>query len=451
MKYWNRTLSYLKRNGPAATLWAVAERKDASGIDQWQRRTMRYDHDTSEKALIGKRRRLPESLTKGYEKKSFTAPVATSEREPVCISLLVPAYETKTEYFKQMVESVLGQKYLNWQLVIADASATPRLEKVIRTYDDPRITYVRLTMNDGISDNTNALLPYVYGDYVGFLDHDDLLAEDAIAEMAGCIADTGCEIVYSDEDKVTGDLKKGFEANFKPAFNLDLLLTNNYICHLTIMRKELFEKLQLRHEYDGAQDYDLLLRAVLGIEWERVEKLEEDGKGAGSPEYGRFPADYFKDRIRHVPRILYHWRAHETSTSDNPDSKRYAYEAGKRALEDFYAQLDWDTEVSHTRHLGFYRTEYYPDILTVRQDIWGLCGRKVKHGRVVEGPVLGGVRLFEGMNYHYSGYLHRAALPFDVDKAPAGLIRVREDCEKITDEMRRSGRLLYQPDLKFKG
>lgn len=433
MKYAGRTISYLKRNGLGATLWAIAERKDSSGMDQWQRRTRNYEHATSAAELIG---RAKERSAAG--------------KEPVCISLIVPAYETAEPYFRQMVESVRGQSYTNWQLVIADASATRKLEKIVKEYDDERITYRHLALNGGISENTNEALPEVRGEYIGLLDHDDLLAYDALYEVAKCITETDCDIVYTDEDKVTGDLSVKFEPNCKPAFNLDLLLTNNYICHFTVMKKALFEKLKLRREYDGAQDYDLLLRAVLGIEWKRVEEAEQEGGLSGQMEYGSFPASYFRDRIRHIPRILYHWRAYEGSTSDNPDSKRYAYEAGKRALEDFYAQLDWDTEVRHTRHLGFYETVYKPDILSVRKDIWGFCGRRVKNGRVVEGPVLGGVKLFEGMNYHYSGYLHRAALPFDVDKAPVGLIRMREGKAEITEEMRKNGRLLYQPGLLFR-
>ena len=236
-----------------------------------------------------------------------------------------------------------------------------------------------------------------------------------------------------------GELTRQFDPHFKPAFNLDLLLSNNYICHFTVLRASLFEQLMLRKDYDGAQDYDLFLRAVLGIEWNRVEE------GGSAFEYGMFPVTYMKKKIGHVPRILYHWRAHEESTSDNPESKRYAYEAGKRALEDFCRQLDWKVTVSHTRHLGFYRIGYQPDVLAVRKDIWGVCGRRVRGGKVSEGPVLDGVSLFEGMNFHYSGYLHRAALMLDVDSAPEDLIRRRRKRGPVYPDPDR--RLLYLPEL----
>ena len=441
MKYWNRTLSYLKRNGPVDTFWAIAERKDETGMDQWQRRTKSYGHEIKKQQLLFPVKNLSPEVLEKAEGGCFKSPVLTDDKHPVCVSVVVPAYETKKEYFCQMIESVLAQTYINWQLVIADASESERLSKAAASYADPRITYVHLTMNEGISDNTNAGIPHAYGDYIGFLDHDDILAPDALSEVVKCITKTGALMVYTDEDKVSADLSERFEPNIKPAFNLDLLLTNNYICHFTVVEAGLMKKLGFRYEYDGAQDYDMILRAVLGIEWERTEESERKG---GGPGFGMFPADYFRSKVGHVPRILYHWRAHENSTADNPDTKRYAYEAGKRALEDFYAQLDWDTEVRHTKHLGFYETTYYPDLFSVRKDVWGICGRSIRHGRVSEGPVLGGVKLFEGMNYHYSGYLHRAALPFDVDKAPAHLIRTREG-EQITGERKAGGRLLYQP------
>ena len=455
-----RTILYMKRNGLKDTVWAVAERKDKSGMDTWQRKVYRYPHPVKRQSLIGKRQEKPETF---------------AEHEKACISLLVPAYHTKPEYFKDLCESVLGQTYRNWQLIIADASDDDRLQQLAEKYEDDRIVYQHLSMNEGISDNTNAAFEFATGELIGLLDHDDILAPEALKEVAKAFADdSACDMVYTDEDKISADLGRVFEPNMKPDFNLDLLLTNNYICHFTVMKRGLFDKLKLRHAYDGAQDYDLFLRAVLGIEWTRLEKQTAAQQEDGSLlPYGYFPADYMKKHIVHVPRILYHWRTDRGSTADNPDSKRYAYEAGKRALEDFYTQLDWDVTVSHTKHLGFYGTEYHPDILSVRSDIWGICGRRIAHGRVAAGPVLGGTRLFEGMNYHYSGYLHRASLPLDVDKAAGQLIRTREeykaagknklrklrklseDHEKalrsVTETERRSGRLLYLPEFLING
>ena len=430
MSYIRRTLSYMKRNGPVSTFWAVAERKDKTGMDAWQRRTLKYPHKVSPSSLIGERKDKPEEFSK---------------EEGMCVSILVPAYETDVVFFKQMVESVLGQTYRNWQLVIADASADEDLGQIAASYNDDRIEYVHLSLNEGISDNTNAAFEHARGEYTGFLDHDDILAPEALSEVMKLAAVQGCDIIYTDEDKVNEELTFLFEPNVKPKFNLDLLLTNNYICHFTVIKTGLFKKLRLRHEFDGAQDYDLMLRAVTGIEWIRTELIADDD--IRELPYGFFPADYFRSRIGHVPRILYHWRAGQNSTADNPDAKRYAYEAGKRALKDFYDQLEWDTEVLHTSHLGFYETRYIPDIFSVRKDIWGICGRAVLHGRVAEGPVLGGIKLFEGMNYHYSGYLHRASLYMDVDKAAEYLIKERNAAKKAGSFEKKHGRLLYDPKL----
>ncbi len=442
-----RTISYLKRNGAAATFWAVAERKDPGGRDAWQKRTADYPHKVRPEKLFGPKSRADE---------------IEPETEKHLVSILVPAYQTGRRFFKQMIRSVLGQTYKNWQLIIADASPDDGLKSIVDHFNDERIEYVRLSLNEGIAANTNEAFNYAKGDYIGLLDHDDLLAPDAISEVMRAIDEKGYRIVYTDEDKINSAGNYVFEPNFKPGFNLDLLLTNNYICHFAMMEKELFSKLMLRSSFDGAQDYDLFLRAVLGLEYQRMEELEKRlatglGDGDDDPEdgiadevmpYGFFPDTYFKSVIGHVPRILYHWRAGEGSTADDPDSKRYAYEAGKRALEDFYRQLDWDVEVSHTPHLGFYKSTYRPDIMTVREDIIALCGRKVRKGKVTESPVLEGVKLFEGMNVHYSGYLHRAALFVDVDKASSAIIGERRKVHPGAD--RNDMRLVYVPELIVK-
>ena len=180
-------------------------------------------------------------------------------------------------------------------------------------YDkDSRIRYVRTAENKGMSENTNEALQYATGDYVGLLDHDDLLTPDALYEMAMTLQNAneqGIEaaLVYSDEDKCDTEAKIYYEPHVKLGFNWDLLLSNNYICHFLAMKTELIKKLGFRKEYDGAQDFDLVLRAT----------LEKDEK----------------DEILHVEKILYHWRCHDLSTAANPQSKLYAYEAGKRAAE----------------------------------------------------------------------------------------------------------------------
>ena len=220
-------------------------------------------------------------------------------------------------------------------------------------------------------------------------------------------------LLYSDEDKCDGTGQHFYEPNRKPDFNLDLLLSNNYICHFLMLRTDFFQELKERPGFDGAQDYDLVLRAAAGVL-------------SGVPE----------EAYVHVPKVLYHWRCHETSTASNPESKRYAYEAGKRALEDFCAAQGWSAQVEDTRHLGFYRIRYLPDGLTVRKDVAAVaCPLAPRHGRLRSGiydrDEKGGGTLmrFSGLPCRFSGYMHRAVLQQDVETADVRALRVRDCAE----------------------
>lgn len=250
------------------------------------------------------------------------------------ISILVPVYNTPAVFLKQMIQSVRKQTYSNWELCIANANpANPEVAEILRVASkkDARIKVVDVPENEGIAQNTNRALEIAAGEYIGLLDHDDLLAVNALYEVVNALnADAGAEVIYTDEDKVTTDLEEHFKPHFKPDFNLDLLRSNNYICHFFVAKKELIERVgAFRKEFNGAQDYDLILRCT-----------EE------------------AENIVHVPKILYHWRVHKESTSDNPMSKMYAYDAGKKAIEEHLKRCDTSGEVSHTKDLGFYRVKY---------------------------------------------------------------------------------------------
>ena len=250
------------------------------------------------------------------------------------ISVVVPVYNTPALYLEQMIESVLRQSYENWELCIANANPlNEEVKRILAAYTekDARIRVTEVSNNQGIAQNTNVAMEMASGEYIGFLDHDDLLAADALFEIAKKLnEDSGLEMIYTDEDKVTEDLTKHFQPHFKPEFNLDLIRSNNYICHFcAIQRKLLLEVGGLRGEFNGAQDHDLFLRCV-----EKAKK------------------------IGHVPRILYHWRVHRASTADNPASKIYAYEAGKRAIEEHLKRCGEKAIVSCKKDLGFYRVKY---------------------------------------------------------------------------------------------
>ena len=253
--------------------------------------------------------------------------------EPL-ISIAVPVYHTDEGFLREMLDSVLGQTYPVWELCIANGS--PEDEKVCSVLQeycrrDKRIRVRALEENLGIAGNTNAALAMAEGEFTGLLDHDDLLSPDALFEIVRKINEfPDCDVVYTDEDKITADSGEHFQPHLKPDFNLDLLRSNNYICHFLVVRKETARKAGgFRQEFEGAQDYDFIFRCV--------EKAK---------------------RVCHVPEILYHWRTHRSSTADNPASKMYAYEAGKRAIEEHLRRQGVPGEVSHTPDYGFYRVKY---------------------------------------------------------------------------------------------
>lgn len=253
--------------------------------------------------------------------------------EPL-ISILVPVYNTPILFLKEMVESVCRQTYSRWELCIVNASPN-NLEVLnflsVCAEKENRIRIENIKENLGIAENTNAALYMANGDYIGLLDHDDILSQDALYNVVKGINEANMpEIIYTDEDKISKDKDKHFQPCFKPDFNLDFLRSNNYICHFFVVKRKLLLEIEgFRKEYDGAQDYDLILRCV--------EKA---------------------DNILHIPKILYHWRMHEVSTSDNPESKMYAYEAGKRAIQEHLVRCKENGKVEFTNDLGFYRVKY---------------------------------------------------------------------------------------------
>lgn len=211
------------------------------------------------------------------------------------------------------------------------------------------------------------------------------------------------DVLYSDEDKCDDAAIHFYEPHQKTDFNADLLLTNNYICHFLVMETGLLQRLLLRPGYDGAQDYDLVLRAMT--------------EGA---------------RFFHVPKVLYHWRCHQDSTAANPGSKAYAYEAGKRAVEDCCRRAGWKASVSHLKHLGFYRVDYEGGVFAQRPEIGAVAGPLPGGRRFRSGIYLAdGRMLYEGLRKGFSGPMHRAALQQDVRIADLRGMKVRPAMEPI--------------------
>ena len=394
-----KTWNYFKKNGVKQAYYAIRER-----VAQEQAADYTYV-SLSEEELSRQR-----EVGKAFHTK---------------FSILVPTYETKETYLRAMIDSVLDQTYGNFELILADASASDCVEEVVKTYQDKRILYRRLKLNGGISANTNQALMYATGDYAGLLDHDDLLTPDALFEMAACIQvyemkGIELQLLYSDEDKCDGEAIRYFEPNNKLEFNLDLILSNNYICHFMVMKRQLMQELGFRSVCDGAQDYDILLRAVnhmMGKDKKQTKKQE-------------LP-------IAHIAKVLYHWRCHEQSTAENPSSKQYAYDAGKRAVEDFIRARGYKGTVSHIRHLGFYRVNYQPDLISNRPDVAVVGGKLLNKKNIITGGIYNaaGEAMYNGLHKEFSGYMHRASLQQEAEIVDVRCMKVSLEAETILEEI----------------
>jgi len=249
------------------------------------------------------------------------------------ISVLVPAYETPAEFLCQMVDTLLDQTYTNWELCIADGSKSDLVKETLKPYmeQDPRICYEKLSGNLGVAQNTNVALAMATGEWVGLLDHDDILHPQTLFRIREAMEEhPRAEAFYTDEDKVSFDLKLHFQPHFKPDFNREYLRSNNYICHFFVVKRSIALKVGgFSSDFDGAQDHDFILKCT-----------EEAGE------------------VCHIPEILYSWRCHPSSTASNPESKLYAYEAGKRAVAAHLKRVGEVAEVLDTNNYGFYRVSY---------------------------------------------------------------------------------------------
>ena len=255
------------------------------------------------------------------------------------ISIVVPLYKTPEKYLRRLVESVQEQTYSNWELCLSDGSgADSPVAGILKQLAaaDKRIKVIPHDSALQISENTNSAIEAATGDFIAFADHDDELTPHALFECVKALNDhPGTLVVYSDEDKMSMDGHKFFQPHFKPDYNPDLLCTVNYICHLFVVSRKVIDQVgMLRKEFDGAQDYDFIFRCVEAV------KDEE---------------------IYHLPKILYHWRCHEDSTAENPESKTYAFEAGRRAVQEHYNRTGIQAKVLDGEFLGLYRTEFIRD------------------------------------------------------------------------------------------
>ena len=249
------------------------------------------------------------------------------------ISIIVPVYNVDEKWLLETLQSVFKQSYQNWQLcLINDGSALPHVREILDRYpaNDKRVVVRHNEKNLGISHSSNIGLEMADGEFIALLDHDDLLAVDALREIVAAInAHPQADFFYSDEDKVDshGQFSTPF---FKPGFSPELLTCQNYIGHLVVIRHSLISRLGgFREKFDGAQDYDLVLRATAAAR-----------------------------QVIHIPKVLYHWRQIAGSTALIYGEKEYAWHAGQLALEDFHRARESAVTVQKGKVPGTYRTRY---------------------------------------------------------------------------------------------
>ncbi len=316
--------------------------------NRWHR-AMRYYNNNGLKSFINHGLKKLFEMTMGgndnrYEKWMELYDVKEDELEfqrnqmfenGVKFSIIVPLYNTPLNFLDQLVKSVEAQTYSNWQLCFADGSSNNKVAEHIKKHIDDgsyqgRITYRHLEENKGISENTNEALKLAVGEYIVLADHDDVLAPNALYELMVQIDKYGAEVIYSDEDKIDINGKDRFEPYFKSGFNIDLLCSNNYVCHLFCVKKEIAEKVGgFDSEYDGAQDHDFILKCVSEV-----------------------------DDVYHIPKILYHWRSHKNSTAENPESKLYAFKNGKKAVKKYFDTKGIEVEMEDGIQYGQYHARH---------------------------------------------------------------------------------------------
>ena len=405
-------LEYLRENGLRA-LWKKVTHK-IKGIEEdydyneWYKQTC-----TTEEALQAQR--------------STVLPLQPK------FSIVIPAYKTPEKFLRRMLQSIADQTYPHFEVNVADATEYEGLvwgkqdgklpKEVLAEFakKDSRFRYQLLSQNLGISDNTNAAIRMASADsdFIVLCDHDDELAPDALFECAKAVNEhPELQVLYTDEDKIDFESAYRFEPHFKTDYNPELLRSVNYVCHLFVMRRSLLESIAEqdadgnavyeRKQYDGAQDYDLILRACEAAE--KLDKLrqylnaaarqaQEQEANAFGPAAGDTPErtaagnplaaaveklaepayraslgisdrDYqlllegrfTSSTICHIPKALYHWRSHQLSTAANPEAKLYAFEAGARAIHDHCKRQGLPVEkVEKGITYGFYHVHY--DIL----------------------------------------------------------------------------------------
>ena len=302
------------------------------GLRYTAKRTMRF---------VEKRLRRSQSYSEWLRRHAYTPEQLALQRahtfeKDTTFSVIVPLYNTHIAYLRKMIESVQDQTYGNWELCLADGSddAHATVAEVCREYaeSDARVRYKKLASNYGISGNTNECLKMARGEYVAFLDDDDILLPAALFRMMQVVDAQEPDLIYTDEATFLSPNPRNVTLiHFKPDFAIDNLRASNYLCHLTAYRRKLLDEVgPYRSQCDGSQDHDMMLRIAAAT-----------------------------DNIVHIPEVLYLWRAHPNSVALNVSAKSNAPAAGRRAVRDSLDARGIDAEVeSDRRSAALYRVRY---------------------------------------------------------------------------------------------
>ncbi|HEY6333525.1 MAG TPA: glycosyltransferase family 2 protein, partial [Blastocatellia bacterium] len=265
-----------------------------------------------------------------YKPERAASEIAAFQYRPV-VGIVMPTFETPRQWLVKAIESVCAQYYPYWELCICDdASSQPEVAEILDQYSrkDSRIRVLMSKTRRGIAETSNAALRLATGEFAGFLDHDDELTPDALFEVVRTLQVVEGDLIYSDEDKIdfNGDRCDPFA---KPAWSPDLFLSTNYLCHFSVYRRAILEKIGgLRAGVEGSQDYDLALRFI-----------------------------EHTDRVVHIPKILYHWRKVSGSAAAAVGAKPYAYESAAKALGEAIRRRGIAGEIVPDKMPGYYRVK----------------------------------------------------------------------------------------------
>lgn len=396
-------MSFVSRvTGPAARAGRSVYRGARTGLNKLKNlsRQKAYRYEEPAPGTVFSQRAQYERLHQGESPSEVFASDIEMRRavKAPTFTVITAVSNPRPDRFEDSMISVLSQTWAGFEFIVADCGMKSTAANVLADYDDDRIRHFRLQGATSESDALNSAALHASGDYIVFLDYGDLLTVDALFEAALTIMTANAEILYSDEDCCDSAARKFSAPYFKPDFNKDYLFASPYITHMLVIRRELFLAMRFRSRFDGAREYDLILRAP-------------------------------KSGICHIPRILYHVRKFPEK-KNNPGAVR-------TALEDYFRVRGLRTRVSQAGSGLFMNVEYMPDIFTARKEI-GVIGGKVldRRHRIIGGMMddKGNVA-FEGLDELEQGRQREAVTVRNADAVDARCMRVRPELYGLYQEV----------------